>query len=78
VPIFEYRCRKCGRVFEQLVRAAREVVECPSCASRSVAKLLSVPSAPRTARAGVTPGGGGGDGGDGGGCCSGGGCGCHN
>ena len=74
MPIFEYRCRKCGEVFEQLVRAAGEVVACPACASRSVAKLLSVPSAPRSTRAGVTSGGSG----DGGGCCSGGGCGCHN
>jgi putative FmdB family regulatory protein len=75
VPIFEYRCKKCGEVFEQLVRAAGEVVACPSCASRSVAKLLSVPSAPRTAGSGAPPRSGGGEGG---GCCSGGGCGCHN
>jgi len=72
VPIFEYRCRKCDRVFERLVRSDAERVECPDCASRIVVKLLSAPSTPRTAAATASFKSGGG------GSCAGGGCGCSN
>jgi putative FmdB family regulatory protein len=71
VPIFEYRCSKCGEMFERLVRAAAETVECPGCASRRVVRLLSAPSIPRSAAGTAFRSGGDG-------CCSGGGCGCHN
>lgn len=74
MPIFEFRCRECGKTFERLVRSSKEAVDCPSCASPKLAKLLSVPSAPRTAAAAAPAVGGGGSGG----CCGGGGCGCHN
>ena len=72
MPIFEYRCGKCGRVFEQLVRSDAERVECPDCASRIVVKLLSAASTPRTAAASASFKA------SGGGCCAGGGCGCSN
>ncbi len=69
MPIFEYRCAECSRVFERLVRSDAEGVECPDCASRRVEKLLSAPSTPRSGTPAGAPFRSGGDG-----CCAGGGC----
>lgn len=44
MPLFEYRCKKCGHQFEVLVRGS-ESPECPSCHSRGLDKLMSVPAA---------------------------------
>jgi putative FmdB family regulatory protein len=41
MPIFEYVCRKCRHRFEKIVFGA-EAPECPSCASKSLEKQLSV------------------------------------
>jgi putative FmdB family regulatory protein len=41
MPIFEYRCRKCEKRFERIVRRIDEEIACPSCEGRSVDKLLS-------------------------------------
>jgi putative FmdB family regulatory protein len=74
VPLYEYRCTDCGRLFEKLVRTWNEAVDCPTCASATVEKQVST-----FAMAG-TDGGGGAlrvGGGGGGGCCGRGGCGCH-
>ncbi len=43
MPLYEYRCEKCGERFEKLRRmqdADREV-ECPHCESEEVERLLS-------------------------------------
>ena len=40
MPLFDFRCRSCGREFEALVRAS-DVPQCPSCNS---AKLEQLPS----------------------------------
>ncbi|MFO1199717.1 MAG: zinc ribbon domain-containing protein [Burkholderiaceae bacterium] len=48
MPIFEYRCKDCGREFEALVRPST-VPQCPQCESVALDKLLSVPAAPVTA-----------------------------
>jgi putative FmdB family regulatory protein len=42
MPIYEYACNGCGTRFEKLVRRFAEEVSCPSCASGSVDKQLSV------------------------------------
>ncbi len=42
MPIFEYRCRRCGAEFEQLVFSAEGTVACPRCSGAQVDKLLSV------------------------------------
>jgi putative FmdB family regulatory protein len=42
MPIYEYRCRDCGTIFETLVRG--EVTKCVRCGSISLDKLLSVPA----------------------------------
>jgi putative FmdB family regulatory protein len=73
VPLYEYRCAGCGRLFERLVRSWNEAVDCPSCASAEVEKQVSTFAFAGTDRG---PDGGMGMGG-GGSCCGRGGCGCH-
>jgi len=41
MPIFEFRCQSCGREFEKLVFGSDPEVECESCGSRAVEKLMS-------------------------------------
>jgi putative FmdB family regulatory protein len=43
MPIYEYRCGKCKRKFEQIVLRGRALEEarCPKCGSRTVERLLS-------------------------------------
>jgi putative FmdB family regulatory protein len=72
VPLYEYRCLGCGRLFERLVRKWNEAVDCPSCASQEVEKQLST-----FAMTGTDGGRDGGMGMGGGSCCGRGGCGCH-
>ena len=47
MPIYEYKCLKCGVQFETLVLSAREeaAVVCETCGSTNVEKQLSVFSA---------------------------------
>lgn len=40
MPIYEYRCEECGKVFEELVFGETQVV-CPDCSSTKTAKLMS-------------------------------------
>ncbi|HOO17867.1 MAG: zinc ribbon domain-containing protein [Phycisphaerae bacterium] len=56
MPIYEYTCSGCGRLFEQLVQSREQEAElaCPHCGSRKLERQLSVPAAPRVA-AGSTP-----------------------
>jgi putative FmdB family regulatory protein len=70
MPIYEYRCRTCGGDFEKYVATAATAVACPSCASDSVMRKLSVFGLRSDAPVASTMGAGGG------GCC-GGGCSCH-
>jgi putative FmdB family regulatory protein len=68
MPMYEYRCRACGRAFERLVTGGT-VVTCPACRSADVTRLLSL--------FGVRTGSGFASS-VGGGCgCGAGGCGCH-
>lgn len=41
MPIFEFRCCRCGHEFEKLVSAAAAVA-CPVCAAKKVQKKFSV------------------------------------
>lgn len=42
MPIFEYRCGKCKNKFEELVLGGDDDgIECPSCGSGRVKKLMS-------------------------------------
>jgi len=41
MPIYDYRCARCGRRFQRLFRSFSQVVDpaCPSCGATDVAKL---------------------------------------
>jgi putative FmdB family regulatory protein len=41
MPIFEYRCEKCGQVNEFLVFKKEEPLSCKQCGSKDLTKLLS-------------------------------------
>ena len=44
MPLFEFNCRKCGHVFEELMSAAeldKGGLKCPACNSRRVERALS-------------------------------------
>jgi putative FmdB family regulatory protein len=42
MPIFEYRCVKCGKQFEELVLNSSSEVECPACGSDDVEREISL------------------------------------
>ncbi len=43
MPVYDYKCRKCGAVFEKFLRtmAAAASVQCEKCGSAKVEKLVS-------------------------------------
>ncbi|NWF93637.1 MAG: zinc ribbon domain-containing protein [Syntrophaceae bacterium] len=43
MPIYEYRCRKCGEVFEKIqkVSEAGESLRCPHCGEEKPERILS-------------------------------------
>ncbi len=41
MPIYEYRCRSCGALFETLVRRSDEAVRCPECGADAPEKRIS-------------------------------------
>lgn len=42
MPIYEYRCCKCGLVFEEITTAARQdQPDCPGCGAKKAEKLIS-------------------------------------
>ena len=44
MPIYEYRCRKCGEVFERImkVNARGDSLICPNCGEKKADKILSM------------------------------------
>jgi len=40
MPIYEYRCQKCGHKFEELVLKKKKI-KCPKCGSISIRKEVS-------------------------------------
>lgn len=53
MPIYEYRCRPCGKTFTVLTLRASEKAEpeCPRCGSRDADRLLSRFAMPKSAQA---------------------------
>ncbi|HOH73835.1 MAG TPA: zinc ribbon domain-containing protein [Syntrophales bacterium] len=43
MPIYEFKCKKCGEEFEQILFTSdrEEAVACPSCKSKQIRKLMS-------------------------------------
>lgn len=43
MPIYEYRCRKCGMIFEKIQRIGEggEYLICPHCGAKNPDKILS-------------------------------------
>ena len=53
MPIYDYRCRECGKVSEVLQRSLEGgAVKCPHCGSEDVEKLLSASYMVRTGEGG--------------------------
>jgi putative FmdB family regulatory protein len=50
MPIYEYACSGCGKVFEELIIRKSDEAElaCPGCSSRSISRQMSRPAATRT------------------------------
>ncbi len=56
MPIYEYRCFGCGKVYEKLVRTMGAAAPpCPSCGSEEVEKIFSVPGSVGVAATGRGP-----------------------
>ncbi|HEU5049418.1 MAG TPA: zinc ribbon domain-containing protein [Gemmatimonadales bacterium] len=71
MPIYDYHCGECGTRFERLVRGSAAIA-CPSCASHSVERVMSLTARPASATPASAPAPGPAAGR--GGCCGGG---CH-
>jgi putative FmdB family regulatory protein len=43
MPIYEFKCNRCGHTFEQLILSSHEEknVNCPSCGEGDTSKLMS-------------------------------------
>jgi len=62
MPIYEYECVECGRVFEQLVASHKARAQCPACNASNAKRLVSTfaahgSSASMPCDAGQCPGG---------------------
>ncbi len=75
MPIYEYRCSKCGEVSEQLMLGKGDTPTCRECGSEDVVKLMSAhntmaPTPPFSAPAGDSCCGSPNSCGSPGGCCA--------
>ncbi|MBW1858194.1 MAG: zinc ribbon domain-containing protein [Deltaproteobacteria bacterium] len=43
MPIYEFKCNKCEKIFEQLIFSSdeEEKLACPSCGKRNTSRLMS-------------------------------------
>ncbi|HEY6098606.1 MAG TPA: zinc ribbon domain-containing protein [Anaeromyxobacter sp.] len=58
MPIYEYACAPCGKVFEELIlrKSDEDALACPACASTDLSRVMSRPAAARTGAAGADGG----------------------
>jgi putative FmdB family regulatory protein len=47
MPLYDFKCRKCGHRFEELVRV-NDTAACPKCKARSAERLFSMSAAVST------------------------------
>nr|HDM99601.1 zinc ribbon domain-containing protein [Deltaproteobacteria bacterium] len=59
MPIYEYKCEKCNKIFESFVLSSRDKmgIKCPECGSKEVGKMLSSFSSVSTGPVSCSPGG---------------------
>lgn len=74
MPLFDFHCTSCDRVFEALVRGEARV-SCPDCGAVVVERLQPVPARPASRGGDALPDLGKFGPPSGGGCCGGGACG---
>lgn len=43
MPIYDFKCRVCGHVFDELVKLGA-TPDCPSCGGRDLERLVSLPA----------------------------------
>ncbi len=55
MPIYEYACTPCGKVFEELIlrRSDEDEIACPACKSDEVSRVMSRPAAARSGGVGA-------------------------
>jgi len=41
MALYEYKCKDCGKTAEMLVFSSDDTLECPSCGSHNLEKLMS-------------------------------------
>lgn len=46
MPIYEYKCHSCGRIFEEIVISDLDVIGC-GCGSREIDRVMSCPAPAR-------------------------------
>ena len=46
MPLYDYRCKKCDKTSELLIRSSSATPTCPHCGSEDMEKLVSAPAAP--------------------------------
>ncbi|MFH1674292.1 MAG: zinc ribbon domain-containing protein [Pseudomonadota bacterium] len=58
MPIYEYQCEKCRRIFERLVYSSEdnEQIVCPKCGAKQVKRVLSTTGILGSSCAGATSG----------------------
>lgn len=44
MPVYEYSCKKCGKIFDKLLKASErdKKIECPDCGNIEVERTFSV------------------------------------
>jgi putative FmdB family regulatory protein len=50
MPIYAFRCPKCGHEYEELVQRVGQSVPCPECGHSKVERLLSAPAVGRSSK----------------------------
>ena len=47
MPIYEYKCLECNKIFEEFIRNSNDLGEllCPNCGSKSIKRIMSSYSA---------------------------------
>ena len=55
MPLYEYQCGNCGKLFEMLrrIKDADSDVECPDCRSNKIERMLSTFAAGSCSRSGA-------------------------